>query len=621
MRGGTERYRGRAGRLGIAFGALLALAGGTLGAALAIPEPPRAGAAPASVEALLIGDSVLNGLAQSYSAGGRAALAARHSFILDAAGCRRLITTSCRIPPGPTPTNAITVLRSRAGQYDRALVVAAGYDDPSSGPSGIAAAVAVMVGEARRQGIDHVVWLTYREAGSGSNVARFRASNAVLRSIRSAYPELTLADWAGRSEGLPAAWFSADGIHLGPQSSAAMADLIGDALDGLTPRITRCSPQQWTGVPPPSTPASHGTTATGGVHLLASPVRIADTRDAAGKVGDGRMLPVPVAGIAGVPADAVAAVVSVTAVEPCADTFLTVFPCGEGVPTASTVNAVAGSIVANSIVARLGGGSLCVFTLHPSDVIVDVSGWVGPGGMSSAPVAPVRLVDTRPGQPQVLPVPQARLGARQPITVNLSGLPGVDATVAAATVNVTVADPSGPGYVAVLPGSCTTASLPPSTSNLNFVGHRDAAASATVGLVGGELCIYSMTETDIVVDLQALHRAGGSGGATTAVDPLRLVDTRTTTRLGAGQTIAVDAAAVASAAIVNVTAVTPASSGFVTLYPCGATVPNVSNVNFVAGDVVANRAVVSTDGSSRFCVFSSAETDVVIDVEGFIVAA
>lgn len=605
------------------LGVVVGLAVGALGGDITIARPQRAGAAPAPVEALLIGDSVLNGLGQGYSAAGRAALAARHSFILDAAGCRRLITTSCRIPPGPTPTNAITVLRARTGQYDRALVIAAGYDDPSSGPTGIAAAVAEMVGEARRQGIEHVIWLTYREAGSGSDAARFRASNAVLRGLRGTYPDLTLADWAGRSAGLPTGWFSADGIHLGPQSSAAMADLIGDALDGLPPKITRCSPQQWTGVPPSSAAGSTGASAAGGLHLLVSPVRIVDTRPDAGKLGGGRVLTVPVAGVAGVPDDAVAAVVSVTAVEPCSDTFLTVFPCGEGVPTASTVNAVAGSIVANSIVARLGGGALCVITLHPSDVIVDVTGWVGPGGMGTEPVAPLRLTDTRPGQPQALATPQTRLGARQALTVDLGSLPGVDASVTAATINVTVANPSGPGFVAVLPGPCAAATLPPTTSNLDFVAHRDAAATATIGLVNGDLCVYSMTETDIVIDLQALHgpaphAADGNGTATTAIDPLRILDTRATTRLHAGDTIALDTSTVADAALVNLTAVLPSASGFVTLSPCGKAVPNVSNVNFVVGDVVANRAVVSTDGTSRFCLFSSADTDVVIDLTGFV---
>ncbi len=200
-------------------------------------SPAIAGAAPAPVEALLIGDSVLNGLAQGYGSSARAALAARHSFILDSAGCRRLITTSCRIPPGSAPTNAITVLGERAGQYDRALVIAAGYDDPSSGQFGVGAAVDTIIAEARRQGIRHVIWLTYREAGSAGNVTRFRESNAVLRSRTD--PELSLADWASRSAAMPASWFSADGIHLGPQAVAAMAELIGDSLDHLLPQ--RCT--------------------------------------------------------------------------------------------------------------------------------------------------------------------------------------------------------------------------------------------------------------------------------------------------------------------------------------------------------------------------------------------
>ena len=215
----------------------------------------------AAVEALLIGDSVLNGLAQSYSSAGRAALAARHSFILDTAGCRRLITTSCRIPPAPAPTNAITVLRGRAGQYDRALVVAAGYDDPPTGEFGIGAAVDVMLAEAHRQGIEYVVWLTYREAGGAGNAARFRQSNDVLRSRQD--PGLILADWATLSAGMPSSWFSADGIHLGPQAAAAMGELIGDTLDQVPVVPVRCTTGVWSGVEVPAGISATAATAVG----------------------------------------------------------------------------------------------------------------------------------------------------------------------------------------------------------------------------------------------------------------------------------------------------------------------------------------------------------------------
>lgn len=594
----------------VAYGVVAALLAPVTFAAAGAGAPTRASAAPTKVEALLIGDSVLNGLAQPYSASSRAALAARHSFILDSAGCRRLITTSCRIPPSTTPSNAISVLRAWAGQYERALVVAVGYDDPSSGQFGVGAAVDVMINEARRQGISRVIWLTYREAGGAGDAERFRQSNAVLRSRTD--PELVIADWAALSAGMPSGWFSADGIHLGAQAAAAMGDLIGDTLDRVVP--ARCTSDVWSGT---GVPAGAGGTisSTGGLDVMAAPVRAIDTRGLPGKLGAGRMLTVPIAGVHGVPADATAALVSVTAVEPCAVTFLTVFPCGSPLPLASMVNANALSTVANSGVVRLGGGAVCVYSPQPTDVLVDVSGWVGPGGLGSTPVAPVRLIDTRPNQQQALPSGQHRLGAGGLLTVDFAALPGADPTTEAATVNVTAANPAGDGFLSVLPGPCNAVATPPTTSNLNVTAGRNVAASATVALGGGQLCVYSSTSTDVVVDLQALH--GAMGGAVTAADPRRILDTRNSTRLTPGGSLPIQLGTTSSA-IVNLTAVDPSAAGFLTLYPCGTAVPTVSNLNVVVGQVVANRALVSTAGLSRFCLYSSVDTDVVIDVEGFV---
>ena len=128
--------------------------------------------------------------------------------------------------------------------------------------------------------------------------------------------------------------------------------------------------------------------------------------------------------------------------------------------------------------------------------------------------------------------------------------------------------------------------------------------------------MYASTTTDVVIDLQALH--GTAGGATAAVDPLRILDTRDTHRIGPGESLVVDLDTAHEAAIVNLTAVDPSGSGFLTLYPCGSAVPTASNLNVTAGVIVANRALVSTAGTSRFCLYSSVETDVVIDLEGYV---
>ncbi len=114
------------------------------------------------------------------------------------------------------------------------------------------------------------------------------------------------------------------------------------------------------------------------------------------------------------------------------------------------------------------------------------------------------------------------------------------------------------------------------------------------------------------------RRTGRSGGAVVADDPSRIIDTRCRRRLLSGQSRQIDLDSTPAAAIVNLTAVDPTGRGFLTLYPCGAGIPTVSNLNVVGGAVVANRALVSTGGSSHFCVYSNVDTDVVIDIEGTI---
>lgn len=226
MSAGWVRRR-RAGRLARVVVVSLAAV-----AAVIPPSLPAHAAEPVEpVEALLIGDSVLDGLARPYGSSGRDQLSARHSIIVDTAGCRRLIATSCRIRSNLPPPSAITVLRTRAGQYHRAVVIATGYNDETTGAFGIDAAVDAIMAEARRQGIEHVIWLTYREAGTPGNIRRFKASNALLRKRHDR--GLVIADWATRSATLPLAWFSADGIHLGSGAVTALAALIGDALDRL----------------------------------------------------------------------------------------------------------------------------------------------------------------------------------------------------------------------------------------------------------------------------------------------------------------------------------------------------------------------------------------------------
>jgi hypothetical protein len=110
----------------------------------------------------------------------------------------------------------------------------------------------------------------------------------------------------------------------------------------------------------------------------------------------------------------------------------------------------------------------------------------------------------------------------------------------------------------------------------------------------------------------------------TPIQPVRLADTRSgqggSVRLGVDGVLIVQVAGTAvvpadvTAAALNVTAVGPDRGGFLTVFPCSGTVPTTSTVNFAAGRDIANSTIATLDVNGNVCVYSSAATDVIVDV-------
>ena len=75
--------------------------------------------------------------------------------------------------------------------------------------------------------------------------------------------------------------------------------------------------------------------------------------------------------------------------------------------------------------------------------------------------------------------------------------------------------------------------------------------------------------------------------------------------------------ATAAAAVVNVTAINPAGAGYITVFPCGASQPEASTLNYGPGDVVANGATIELGINGTICVYSYSATDLIVDVTGF----
>ncbi len=142
-------------------------------------------------------------------------------------------------------------------------------------------------------------------------------------------------------------------------------------------------------------------------------------------------------------------------------------------------------------------------------------------------------------------------------------------------------------------------------------------ADATPSRCGGA------AEGDPAAAPAAIAATSAPAGNLATRSPERIVDTRPgdgdgyDIPLGAGHAMKVGLHGIgASAAAVNLTAVGPCSSGYLTAYPCNAGPPLASNVNHPTWRTTATAATVMLDGNGDFCIYSYATTDVLVDLFG-----
>jgi cell wall-associated NlpC family hydrolase len=345
-------------------------------------------------------------------------------------------------------------------------------------------------------------------------------------------------------------------------------------------------------------PAELAATSDSGALHAVTPTRLLDTRSGA-KPAAGATVDLPVVGSAGVPFGAQAAVVTITATSADGAGYLTAYPCGTTPPLASNVNVAPGSTTPNlATVALSAAGDICLYVSVATHVLVDLTAWYGPGDDRLVNVAPTRIADTRAGG--------QKLGAGQVLVV--TPVPGAGAHAVA--LNVTATEPDRAGFLTVFP--CDAA--PPVASNVNYATGETVADAAVVGLAAdGTVCVFTSAASHVVVDLNGWFGPAGKASFG-AQPPRRLADTRSeAAALAAGDELTV---AVPGAAVLNLTVTSPRASGYLTAYPCGAARPVVSNLNFSAGETVANAALVPAGAVGTVCVFASVATHVVIDLDG-----
>ncbi|WP_086843628.1 S1 family peptidase [Amycolatopsis kentuckyensis] len=231
------------------------------------------------------------------------------------------------------------------------------------------------------------------------------------------------------------------------------------------------------------------------------PDLVLDTRTSLGghpgKLTAGEVVTVPVRGLPGVPADAVAVAVTLTGTESDSGTFFSVF--AQGRPGTSTLNLAPDEHRATQSLVRIGDdGAIRIFLDHgQSHVLLSVAGAFVPGDAGSRYAAlstPTRLLDTRTGT-------AAPLGQGETVTVPVPGLPS---GATAAALNITGTQPSVPTFLSAWSHDLPYSGIP---STVNVMVGENTSNSATVRLGSGARFDVrnSAGSMHLVVDLQGYY--------------------------------------------------------------------------------------------------------------------
>jgi PKD repeat protein len=366
-----------------------------------------------------------------------------------------------------------------------------------------------------------------------------------------------------------------------------------------------------------------------------TPIRALDTRSGPGsnigmngnphRIGPGETVDVDVAGFLGRPADQIGAVaMNVTAVNASEATDIRAYPTGEAIPNASNVNVVAGEVLPNLVVVKVGAGAKV--TLRNAggtvDLVADITGWFD-ATSDIHPVSPTRALDTRVGTG----APKAQVPGNGEMTLDLKGVGGVpsDGSAGAVVMNVTVTNPTGEGHIRVYPSDVPR----PNASNLNFSA-GETIANLVITKLGadGTVKLYNGAAGPVDLIADVLGWFPTSSGTYGGVAPTRLLDTRVGTgasgAIPAGGhvdltvTNVADVPGDATAVILNVTGTEIAGPTYITVFPTGEGLPLASNLNLVPGDTVPNLVIAKVGAGGRVTLYNSlASTQLIADVVGY----
>jgi len=267
-------------------------------------------------------------------------------------------------------------------------------------------------------------------------------------------------------------------------------------------------------------------------------------------------------------------------------------------------------------------------TLSAQTTVTAVFSLMSSTGLRFVPVTPCRVADTRnPNGPFGGPI----MGANSTRTFTVpSSTCGIPSTALAYALNVTVSPTSPLGYLTIWPAGQSQ----PLVSTLNSLdGRIKANAAMVVAGTGGAVSVFVTNETHVILDISGyftLPVNAPSGLVFYPLPPCRVVDTRQANGPlggpilpgGVPRTVPIQSStcgipASAAAYSLNMTVVPTGFLDYLTTWPTGTPQPLVSTLNDYTGTVVANAAIVPAGTGGSIDVYSTQQTHLIIDVNGY----
>ncbi len=435
-------------------------------------------------------------------------------------------------------------------------------------------------------------------------------------------------------------------VTVAPGTSGVMPGLTNGTSYTFTVRA-----QNAVGLSAPSPATNAVTPNTQRTYHGVTPFRLLDSRPFPEQVGSyntpwaaGQSRDVQVAGVtnSNVPSTASAVVLNVTAVSPSAPSFLTVWPAGDTRPTASNLNFVAGLVVPNLVVVKVGFvGRVSIYNNSGAvNVLADVVGYFDEGtgtGSRFSGVTPRRVLDSRPPPESVGGFTTPWL-AGETRELTLAGLAPVPVNATEVVLNITVTGATAGSFLTVWPSGVAK----PNASNLNFSAGQTVANLVVVKVgAGGKISLFNNSgSVNVIADVVAYFSP--TGAAYTPLIPQRILDSRPSPEtvgpyntpwlpagdreliVGTGEGNTVNPVPSNAAGVVlNVTVIGGVQSSYITVYPSAGSNdtsnrPTASNINFLPGQVIPNLVMVPLGVGGKIRIYNSTgNPNIIADVVGY----